>query len=129
MFWSKPKVPLTFIGVTCTDWLLAKAQIGLAFYFCTAIFGMVFALIFFRHNIDPAMLNFVTGIITSLTTLLATIVGFFFGRKAAQALPDPSTTTTTTTSTTAPTPGSTVPPLTSAVTIQTSVPAADTEKP
>jgi hypothetical protein len=89
------RTPVSNIPVTCTDWLLARAQVGLAFYFCTAIFAMVFALVFFPHHIDAPMLNFVTGVITSLGTLLATIVGFFFGRKTATALPDPSSNGTT----------------------------------
>ena len=99
--------------------MLARSQVGLAFYFCTAIFSMVFLLVLIGKAIDPSMMNFVTGIITSLVTLLATIVGFFFGRKSAAALPDPSQTTLST-----PTPSQGDPGVTASI-----VPAADLPQP
>jgi hypothetical protein len=109
------------------DLLLARAQVWIAIYFITGIFGIVFALMFLHTTMSPIVVTILTSTLTALVTILTLQSNFFYARSRPAALPDPTTTTTTTTTTTAPTApadgASLVPPLTTETSVKTQVPA------
>jgi uncharacterized membrane-anchored protein len=116
------------------DYLLAWAQIGLAFLFAICIFALVFVLIFFNASISATALTIITTVITALVTILTLIANFFYARTRPAALPDPSTTTTSTTTTTTPAPvivpaGSIIAPGVSHATTSTAAQVAAALKP
>jgi len=120
--------------MTFADKLLAWAQVTLAVVFSIGFFAVLFFLMLGHRDMSTTEVTILTGLVSVLGTLLALMMNFFFARTRPAALPDPSTTTTTTTSTTGPTlptdgSATNVPPLTSAVTIKTVVPAAEPAPP
>ena len=86
------------------DKMLARAQVGLAFFFAIFVFALVFSLIFYRSEMNSVEVTILTSITSVLATILTLQMNFFFARTRPPALPDPTTTTTTTHTETLPTP-------------------------
>jgi|HubBroStandDraft_4_1064222.scaffolds.fasta_scaffold05608_6 protein-S-isoprenylcysteine O-methyltransferase Ste14 len=84
------------------DRWLAKAQIGLAFFFSVFVFALVFSLIYYRSQMSSVEVTILTSLTSVLATILTLQMNFFFARTRPAALPDPTppapgTTVTTTT--------------------------------
>jgi hypothetical protein len=88
--------------VTDVDCLLARAQVGLAFLFSFAVFALVFCLIFYHSGMSSVEVTILTSLTSVLATILTLQMNFFFARTRPPALPDPVPPGTTTTITTPP---------------------------
>lgn len=105
------------------DLLLARAQVWVIVMFSVGFFGVLFFLMVYHGTMTSTEVTILTGLLSSLATIIALQQNFMFARTRPAALPDPTTTSTTTTTTTMPSPtviapGTTVitPPLPAVVT-------------
>jgi hypothetical protein len=87
-----------------SDWLIARAQVGIALLFSIGFMGILFTLIFFYSNLSAPANTLLSGLTGALVTIVTQQSAFFFARNRPQALPDPTTTTTTTHTVTGPAP-------------------------
>ena len=87
------------------DALLARAQVGLAFFYGLVFVGMFVAMAVFWNSLSKFDVGLITMFATGAMNQSKDAGSFFFARQRPAALPDPTTTTTNTTTTT-----STVPP-------------------
>lgn len=83
------------------DWLLAKAQVGIISLFSIGFFSVLFFLMVYHKDMTSTEVTILTGLLSSLATIIALQQNFMFARTRPAALPDPPTTTTSTTTTAA----------------------------
>jgi hypothetical protein len=72
--------------------------------FSFGFFGVLFFLMMYHKEMTSTEVTILTGLLSSLATIIALQQNFMFARTRPQALPDPTTTTTSTTTTTTPAP-------------------------
>jgi formate-dependent nitrite reductase membrane component NrfD len=89
---------------TDIDTLLAKAQVAIVLLFSVGFFSVLFFLMVYHKEMTPTEVTILTGLLSSLATIIALQQNFMFARTRPAALPDPTTTSTTTTTTTTPAP-------------------------
>ena len=89
---------------TDVDVLLAKAQIAVIILFSLGFFAILFFLMIYHKEMSSEEVTILTGLLASLSTIIALQQNFMFARTRPAALPDPTTTTTTTTTTPSSTP-------------------------
>jgi hypothetical protein len=97
------------------DLLLARAQVWIVVVFSVGFFAVLFFLMVYHENMTNTEVTILTGLLSSLATIIALQQNFMFARTRPAALPDPSTTTSTTTTTTGPSP-TVIPPGTTVIT-------------
>ena len=86
------------------DYLLARAQVGIVTLFSLGFFAIMFFLMIYHKDMTTTEVTILTGLLSSLATIVALQQNFLFARTRPTALPDPTTTSSTTTITTTPTP-------------------------
>jgi len=79
------------------DLLLAKAQVAVVFLFSVGFFAILFFLMTYHKDMSSTEITILTGLLSSLGTIIALQQNFLFARSRPAALPDPTITTTTTT--------------------------------
>lgn len=62
------------------DVLLARAQVGLAFFFSLGFLTLLFVLIFFRRDMSPPESQILTGLLAVLGTIVTQQSAYFFAR-------------------------------------------------
>jgi hypothetical protein len=73
-----------------TDFLLAIAQILLAFVMALGFLAVIFVLIFYHGALDQVTNTLLTGLAGVLGTIVTQQSGYFFQRQRPPTLPDPS---------------------------------------
>jgi hypothetical protein len=89
---------------TDVDLLLARAQVAIIVLFSLGFFAILFFLMVYHKEMTSTEVTILTGLLSSLATIVALQQNFMFSRARPAALPDPTTTTTSTTTTTTPAP-------------------------
>ena len=86
------------------DLLLARSQVTIIMLFSIGFFAILFFLMLYHEGMTQTEVTILTGLLSSLATIVALQQNFLFSRQRPAALPDPTTTSTTTTTTTTPSP-------------------------
>jgi len=84
------------------DLLLARAQVWIVALFSFGFFSVLFFLMIYHKDMTSTEVTILTGLLSSLATIIALQQNFLFARTRPIALPDPPPNGTTTTTTTTP---------------------------
>lgn len=76
------------------DLLLAKAQVWIVTLFSVGFFAVLFFLMIYHKDMTSTEVTILTGLLSSLATIIALQQNFMFARTRPAALPDPTVPTT-----------------------------------
>lgn len=72
-----------------TDWLLARTQVGTTLLFSLGFFSILFFLMIYHKEMSTIEVTILTGLLSSLATIVALQQNFLFARTRPNAIPAP----------------------------------------
>lgn len=72
-----------------TDWLLARTQVGTTLLFSLGFFSILFFLMVYHKEMSTIEVTILTGLLSSLATIVALQQNFLFARTRPNAIPAP----------------------------------------